>query len=137
MRNCDITDDGCWRWTKRRRNGSGMVSFLVDGEFFMPSRLSWLWWVGELREGEVVVPLCGRQSCVNPFHLIQCKPGVDLWRATGSCPQGHPFSEDIVGTYGVNQSPYCLRCNNDRSKDYKRRKNLEEARKDEQTRLAG
>lgn len=84
-------ENGCWLWTRFRFSRDVSDVAEPGGKTIRPARWAWRRWCGELEKGKHVIPICGMRHCVNPFHLIQCNRGVEMWKALGACPNGHPY----------------------------------------------
>lgn len=107
MNSIDVVD-GCWVWIHEREDhGSTRNTYLFKGTG-QPRRFAWKMWCGEVDPKRHVMPMCGEPHCVNPFHLIHARRGIELWRATGSCPNGHAVTDDSV-TWSSGHA-VCRRC---------------------------
>ena len=95
-----VADSGCWEWSGGLSDqGYGKVGWR-DSPEEKAHRLSYIIYVGPIRQGLVVRHKCDNRCCVNPEHLelgTQADNAADMAlrdRAKReTCIKGHPFSE--------------------------------------------
>lgn len=83
LANREITDDGCWLWTRSTRTGYGMI--WLEGTLYSAHRVAYETWVGPVPEGhdldhechnkavargECGATDCQHRRCFNPDHLV-------------------------------------------------------------------
>lgn len=85
-----VDPSGCWIWTGVvGKNGYGRMGW--RGRFLGAHRVSYALLKGSLVEGLQIDHLCRVRSCVNPDHLEQVTPQVNIqrgWRARELSPSG-------------------------------------------------
>lgn len=63
-----VAPDGCWLWTDYVW-ANGYACFKMNGKSRRAHRVSYELYVGYIPDGLHVDHLCGKRSCVNPYHL--------------------------------------------------------------------
>lgn len=58
----------CWLW-EGAVNSKGYPAVWLEGKTFLSHRISYLWFVGGIAEGEQIHHSCRNPLCVNPRHL--------------------------------------------------------------------
>lgn len=89
--------NGCWEWQgKIGKNGYGHIK--IKQKDFMPHRLMYQEYNGELEPGKIVMHLCHNRKCCNPEHLIQGTQKQNVHHAMNSGIQygskGHKWTEE-------------------------------------------
>lgn len=86
----------------------GYGRFVLGGRVFFAHRISYRLHVGELVDGMDLDHLCRNRACVNPTHLDQVVPTVNILRGEGAaainarkthCKHGHEFTADNIYTF--------------------------------------
>lgn len=105
----------CWLWTSfTDRDGYGQFKI---GKTVSAHRLAFQLHGGTLIDGLELDHLCRVRNCVNPDHLEQVTPRVNVLRSTAptaqharktACPQGHPYDE--ANTYRRPGNPNSRQC---------------------------
>jgi hypothetical protein len=64
-----IEDGECWLWQGQVRRVQPIIT--SGGKKLQVRRLAWRWWrgPGQLTKAVSVLPVCGRERCVAPWHL--------------------------------------------------------------------
>ena len=66
--------NGCWEWqstTSGWQDFDGYAKINYDGKMWLVHRLMYLWHVGPLEDGKVIMHTCDNPPCANPQHLKQ------------------------------------------------------------------
>ncbi len=81
-------------WTIGSKQQRGTPPLLIDGKLWQTHHLAYAWWVGPLREDELVLRGCDVPTCVRPEHLravdraghlrARMNTGLGAWRAQHS-----------------------------------------------------
>lgn len=108
MDNVEVVD-GCWEWIHHRMDHGTTRNTYLFNETGQPRRFAWMMWCGEPDDSRHVMPMCGNDYCVNPFHLIHARRGLELWKAMGKCSNGHDVTADSVTTSSSGNA-VCRRC---------------------------
>lgn len=74
----------CFDWTGARAKRSGHGVFWTGATVVEAHRFAYEYAFGTPRRRVKLVPLCGRKTCVHPFHWI------------AACKAGHPLTEDNI-----------------------------------------
>lgn len=91
----EITDGGCWKWTRCLIRGYGQVCY--KGRRWRVPRLTWELLVGPIPEGLTIDHLCRNTTCVNPEHLEPVTMAENHRRralAVTHCPKGHAYTSE-------------------------------------------
>lgn len=123
--------NACWEWQAARAiSGLPYGQFRVGRSMQLAHRVSYELFNQE-KPGECVMHTCDNPGCVNPAHLVSGNYTLNNRDCVAKrrhastrkdiCKRGHPLSGDnLVVRQGKRQ---CRKCENNRSKEYKRRKN--------------
>lgn len=131
-RNVEVSQDGCWRWTKGL-NHAGYARFPVVSEGRRQHRrihrLTYEVFVAPLTPGLTIDHLCRVRNCCNPAHLEEVTQRENTLRGDTlnaanvlktHCPQGHPYSAD--NTYVNRGRRNCRICSRASARDSHARK---------------
>lgn len=120
--------DACWLWTAAKNN-MGYGVFSVGGSLVLAHRFSYERNVGPIASGLTLDHLCRVPLCVNPEHLepvthaenVARGEGGKMWREKTHCPKGHPYEGyNLIVTKAGYRA--CRECNNERGREYRRKK---------------
>lgn len=129
--------DSCWPWTAAL-SSHGYGHLMVDGRTLGAARLAYRLFIGLIPEGLTIDHLCRNRACVNPAHLEAVTNRDNILRGVGvtaenarkeRCPEGHRY--DLLNTY-VDPAGrrHCRDCNNEVSRQWRRRNPGRHGRKD-------
>lgn len=117
MKRVAVLDNGCWQWTGAP-NSHGYGRMRIRNKSLTAHRISYLLFVGALKDGLVIDHICRKRDCVNPAHLElvtvreNTMRGVSFSSANAvktHCVNGHEFSDKNT-RYGSNRRS-CRVCN--------------------------
>lgn len=122
-----ITKNGeCWIWTASK-SGEGYGIHYVNNKGYSAHRAVYESLVGEIPEGHQLHHICQNKLCVNPDHLMpmthQQHRAAHREEAT-HCPHGHEYT-DTNTFYSSEGYRKCRLCHNQKTRDYMRRKRLD------------
>lgn len=100
--------DQCWNFGKSTR---GYGKFSINGKSFLAHRFSFSIFNGEIKPGFFIDHICKNTRCVNPEHLRQVTPDINVLENSNSipssykkrthCKNGHLFNnQDFSKTRG-------------------------------------
>jgi len=110
-----FADSGCWIW-EGAKGPTGYGFFMWDGGR-LAHRFAYAQWVGPLIDGMQIDHLCRVTSCVNPEHLEQVPPLVNVHRSESpamfasrrsTCLNGHEWTAE--STYRDGRGKRCRIC---------------------------
>ena len=93
---------GCWEWN-RARNKHGYGVYYVSKDRYLAHRVMYSLYKGQPSVVNHIDHLCRNPRCINPAHLEDVPPAVNIMRGVGfgavnaaktHCPRGHLLDGD-------------------------------------------
>lgn len=132
--NYTVSPDICWMWKGTLRCGYGRFS--LKGKKVSAHRFSWEIKFGIIPRGKIIMHMCDKPACVNPYHLKLGTQKQNMQDASvkkrllnqikRTCPFGHTYGGDnlIIITTKSGLGRQCAACAKmAASKSYKKHKN--------------
>lgn len=94
--------NGCWQWTGYLNPG-GYANFRIGKKMFKVHRVSYEYFVGQIKERLTLDHLCRNRGCFNPAHLEPVSLAENILRGespwakharTTCCSSGHAYSRE-------------------------------------------
>lgn len=79
-----VNENGCWIWGGHIHPKSGYGSLSVNGGFKMAHIFFYEKKFGKVKDGLELDHLCRVRACVNPDHLEQVTPAINVQRGSNS-----------------------------------------------------
>lgn len=122
-------ETGCWEWLLCH-NSDGYSRAVFLGKEWKAHRLSYVTFVGPIKDGLTIDHLCRNRGCLNPDHLevVSLKENIlrgDGWggkhRRKTQCVRGHAFDESntLVNARGWR---VCVTCKREKAREASRRR---------------
>jgi hypothetical protein len=110
-----ILSNGCWQWIGSF-TPAGYGKIVIEKRTIGAHKISYLWHVGDIPEGDLVHHSCENKGCVNPAHLELKTPltHARFHLHKSFCKRGHAMTEENMMIYRGHRR--CKLCTNELQK---------------------
>jgi hypothetical protein len=126
---CYTVSKGCWEWSRPTDKGYGR--FWIKGKNGLAHRIAYEIAYGPIPNDLHIDHLCRNRSCVRPDHLEPVTLAENVLRGYGisaqnkrksHCLRGHELAADNLWINPKTKSRSCKACQNQRLREWRKRK---------------